>query len=171
MLRYLVVAVLAAFAAQFSSAARASTIQYDLTLTPTVGSIGGTGYFDVNSPLTGTGANALTDFSVTIDNQVFSLGNELSSATATFSNGALTSLNYIGDLVSGTWKTGLNLDILGTGGLSYTFLDLGSDLALSSGTISAVDPPSTTPLPSTVVLFATGLLGLLLLNYRRKKLA
>lgn len=163
MLRVMIVAVMALFVAQFPSIARASTVQYDLTLTPTSGTIGGSGYFDVTAPVNGSGVNALTAFSVTIDGAQFTLGND-PAATATFSGGVLTSLNYVGALLSG-----LNLDILGTGGLTYTFLDIGTGLALASGTISAVDPPTATPLPSAVVLFATGLLGLLLLNYRRKR--
>lgn len=64
--------------------------------------------------------------------------------------------------------SGLNLDILGTGGLNYTFLDIGTGATLASGRIAAVDPPASTPLPNAVVLLATGLLGLLLLNYLRR---
>lgn len=164
MIRYLVVAIVAVFAAQLSPAARASTVQYDLTLTPTIGSIGGSGYLDVSAPANGT--EALSAFSLTIDGQQFNLANEIGTATATFTGGVLDSLNYVGTLISG-----LNLDILGTGGLTYAFLDIGSGATLAAGTISAVDPPATTPLPSTVILFATGLLGLLLLSFRRKKIA
>lgn len=166
MVRFLVVGLFALIATQLPSIARASTVQYDLTLTPTTGSVGGSGYFDVNTPVNGSGVNAITAFYVTIDNQVFNLATEVGTATATFANGVLTSLNYVGALVSG-----LNLDILGTGGLQYAFLDIGTNATLSSGNISAVDPPATTPLPSSVVLFATGLLGLLFLNNRRKKIA
>jgi hypothetical protein len=169
MLRLLAAAAIAVFATQFPLAARASSVLYDLTLTPTLGSVGGSGYFDVSAPVNGSGVNALTAFSVTIDGDVFNLGNELGTATATFSGGVLTSLNYLGDLVS--TSGGFNLDILGTGGLSYAFVDIGTGATLASGTISAVDPPGATPLPSAVVLFATGLLGLLLLNYRHKRIA
>jgi hypothetical protein len=166
MLRFLAVAFMAVCAAQLPSAARASTVQYDLTLTPTTGSIGGTGYFDVLTPVNGSGVNDLTALSITIDGQTFNLSNEIGAATATFTDGVLSSLNYAGALLSG-----FNLDLLGTGGLTYNFLDAGISAALASGTISAADPPPTTPLPSTVVLFATGLLGLLLVNYRRKRTA
>jgi hypothetical protein len=163
MLRILVVAALAVFAAQFSSAARASTV-YDLTFTPTTGTIGGYGTMEVSGPV--DGVDQITAFSVTIDGQLFTLANEVGTATATFSNGVLSSLNYVGAAISG-----LNLDILGSKGLIYAFLDIGTGIALTTGTISAVDPPATTPLPSSVVLFATGLLGLVLLTYRRKKIA
>lgn len=166
MVRFLVVALVTFIAAQLPSIARASTVQYDLSLTPTTGSVGGSGYFDVKTPVNGSGVNAITAFYVTIDNQVFNLATELGTATATFTKGVLTGLNYVGALVSG-----LNLDILATGGLQYTFLDIGTNATLGSGTISAVDSPATTPLPSSVVLFATGLFGLLLLNNRRKKIA
>lgn len=166
MSRFLVLAVLGLFAAQIPSIAQASTVQYDLTLTPTIGSVGGSGYFDVSTPVDGSGANALTALSITIDGQQFSLANELGTATAIFSGGVLESLNYVGDLVSG-----LNLDILGTGGLSYAFLDIGTGATIATGSISASAPLAATPLPSTLLLFASGLLGLLLLNYRRRAAA
>ena len=162
MLRLLAVAAFAIFAAQFPSTGRAATVEYDLTLSPTFGSIGGSGYFDVSAPVNGSGVNTLTGFSLTIDNQLFTLADEVGTASATFAGGALSSLNYAGALVSG-----FNLDILGTGGLTYAFLDIGTGAALATGTISAV---AATPLPSAVLLFATGLLGLLLLNYRRKSI-
>jgi hypothetical protein len=164
MLRFLVVAAIAVFAAQFASAARASTVQYDLTLTPTTGTVGGSGYFDVVTPVNGSGVNDLTALSITIDGQQFTLGNELGTATATFTDGVLSGLDYVGGLLNG-----LNLDLLGTGGLTYTFLDIGTNATLSEGTISAGGGLSATPLPGTAVLFATGLLGLLVLTYRRKQ--
>jgi hypothetical protein len=166
MLRFLVATALAVLAAQFSSTAWASTVQYDLTLTPTTGSIGGSGYFDVSTPVNGSGINDLTALSITIDGQTFNLSDALGTATATFTDGVLSGLNYAGALLSG-----FNLDLLGTGGLTYNFLDLGTNFGIASGTISAMDPPSPTPLPSSIVLFATGLLGLLLLSYRRKRTA
>lgn len=163
MLRLLVVAALALLGAQFDSTAHASTVQYDLTLTPTTGSIGGSGYLDVTAPANSSGVDTLTmtALSITIDGEQFSLTNEVGSATVTFSNGVLSGLNYMGALLNG-----FNLDILGTGGLTYTFLDIGTGATLATGTIS--DPPGVTPLPSAVMLFATGLLGLLLLSYRRR---
>lgn len=98
MLRYLVLAAVAVLAAQLPSTAQASTVQYDLTLTPTTGSIGGSGYFDVTAPVNGSGANAITAFSITIDNELFTLGTEIGTATATFSDGVLSGLSYVGDL-------------------------------------------------------------------------
>ena len=165
MSRLLVVIAVALLGAQITGVARASTIQYDLTLTPTLGTIGGSGFFDVAAPLNGSGVNILTDFSVTIDNATFTLAND-PTATATFSNGLLSSLNYIGAVSA----KGFNLDILGTGGLQYAFIDIGTGAALAEGTIYAVDPPGVpaTPLPTTVVMFATGLLALGFLIYRRK---
>jgi hypothetical protein len=165
MLRILVAVAFAVFAVQLPSAARASSVQYDLTFTPTTGSIGGAGYFDVNTPVNGSGSNIITAFDVTIDGQLFTLANEVGTATADFTNGALSSLNYVGALLSG-----LNLDILGSTGLIYAYLDVGTGAAIATGTISATDPPpSATPLPGSMVLLASGLLGLLLLNYWRKK--
>jgi len=170
MSRLLVVIAAALLGAQITGVARASPVNppnivYDLTLTPTLGTIGGSGYFDVAAPLNGSGVNILTDFSVTIDNATFTLAND-PTATATFSNGLLSSLNYIGAVSA----KGFNLDILGTGGLQYAFIDIGTGAALAEGTIYAVDPPGVpaTPLPTTVVMFATGLLALGFLIYRRK---
>jgi hypothetical protein len=163
MTRFLFVALVVVLGVQIPRGAHAST--YDMTLTPTVGSIGGAGSFDVVAPLSGSGISQITDFSVTIDQETFTLGNEISAATATFSSGMLTGLDYVGALLGG----GFNLDILDTGGLTYTFLDIGTGAALASGIISAIDPPlPSTPLPTTILMFATGLLGLALLTYRRK---
>ena len=171
MSRLLVVIAVALLGAQITGVARAAPVDitYDLTLTPTLGTIGGSGFFDVAAPLNGSGVNILTDFSVTIDNATFTLAND-PTATATFSNGLLSSLNYIGAVSA----KGFNLDILGTGGLQYAFIDIGTGAALAEGTIYAVDPPPpgggvpATPLPTTVVMFATGLLALGFLIYRRK---
>lgn len=166
MLRFLVAAAFAALAVQLSSTAQASTVQYDLTLTPTAGSIGGSGYFDVSTPVNGSGVNDITALSINIDGQSFNLGDAIGTAYATFTDGVLSGLSYTGALLSG-----FNLDLLGTGGLTYSFADLGTNFGLATGTISAVDPPSATPLPSSIVLFITGLLGLLLLSYWRKRTA
>jgi hypothetical protein len=165
MSRLLILAVVAFFGAQVPVATRASTIQYDLTLTPTIGTIGGSGYFDVTAPLNVSGSNVLTAFSVSVDGQNFTLNDAVGAPTATFSSGLLTGLNYVGDVISG-----LNLDILGTGGLTYAFLDLGTGATVAVGTISAaVASPSATPLPGTTVLFITGLLGLMLAMTRRRR--
>jgi hypothetical protein len=166
MSRFMLAALIVFLGVQIPRVAQASTIQYDLTLTPTVGSVGGTGFFDVTAPLNGSGVNQITAFSVAIDGQDFTLGNEVSTATATFSSGVLTSLDYIGALLG----SGFNLDILGTGGLTYTFLDIGTGAALASGLISAA-PLSSTPLPTTILMFATGLLGIALLTARRRKIS
>lgn len=95
MLRFVAGAIIAVFAAQFPSTTWAATVQYDLTLTPRIGSIGGSGYFDVSAPVNGSGVDAITALSISIDGQQFTLAND-PTATATFSGGALTSINYAG---------------------------------------------------------------------------
>jgi len=167
MSRFLVLVLVALFGVQVSGAARATT--YDLTLDPTSGNIFGSGVMDVTAPGTGSGVSVISDLSITIDGANFNLKNELGAATATFVGGDLKSINYIGASIA---DFGLNLDFLGSQGLMYSFLDIGTDSVLSQGMINAVDPSpggvSATPLPTTVVMFATGLLALGFLIYRRK---
>lgn len=152
------------FGVQFSKAAQAST--YTLTLDPTFGSIAGSGTMDVTAPGSGSGISAISDLTINIDGANFNLTDEIGAATATFSSGMLTGINYVGASVA---DFGLNLDFLGTQGLMYAFLDIGTNATLAEGTISAVDPP-TASLPTTIVMFATGLIGLAFLTYRRKAL-
>jgi hypothetical protein len=172
MRRFYIAAVAGFLALQAPGFARASTFtyDYDLTLTPTSGSIGGTGTFDVTTtvnPYTSiNGSVSISDLSVTIGGVTFTLGDAIGSATATFANGVLTGLSYLGDTTSG-----LNLDILGSGGLSYLYFDFGTNSGSSSGVITATyvgDPPGAAPLPATWVLFAAGLAMFGIAAYRRR---
>jgi len=151
------------------------TYDYKLQLNPTSGTIGGSGTFDVITsvnPWTSlNGAVTISDLSVTIGGATFTLGDAIGAATATFSGGYLTGLSYLGDTTSG-----LNLDILGTGGLSYLYFDFGTSSGTSSGNILATylgdsGPPSATPLPPSGVMLGAGLLMMLgFVAYRRRPL-
>lgn len=165
MLRFLALFVVVFVGVQMPGVARASTdvdLTYGLTLTPTVGSIGGSGLLDVTAPSNGSGTYELTGLSLSIDGANFTLGDEVGNATATLSDGVLTGLNYVGALIND-----LNLDILGSTGLTYAFIDIGTGATIAAGTIT--DPPvPSTPLPPTLILFASGLLALGFITRWRK---
>lgn len=160
-MRFLVVAIAALIGTQTVDVAQASTITYDLTLSSSIfGPEGGTGLLTVNSPVTtgtftsdGGGLDAL---SISIDGQTYTLGNSL--ATASFVNGALASLSFVG-VSNGT-------DLVLAPGLFYLYVD-GKETSI--GTITAaVDPPAAAPLPASIWSFAAGLLVLGLFAFWRK---
>ena len=141
--------------------ARATT--YDLTLSDTLyGPEDGTGVLTINGPVT-TGAftsnpgGGLTSLSISIDGQTYNLGNAVGIAEATFVNGSLSNLSYLGI------SDGINLSLASTG-LFYFYTDLNNWSLSSAGTISAM----ATPLPPTAVLFAGALVVLLLFGYRQR---
>ena len=167
MSRFAIAAIAALVVVQVGTA-RASTVTYDLTLTASSGPENGTGTLVVdgtNGTFNSSPGGGLDALSISINGQTYTLANALSTTAATFVNGALTSLNYLGI------SSNINLSLTATAGLSYVYADL-SNLSLSSaGNISAVDPPggvSGAPLPTTILLFATALLGLVLVAYRQK---
>jgi hypothetical protein len=166
MSRILISAATAVFlAAQMLGAAQASTVTYNLTLTDTFGPEGGTGTLIVNGPIT-SGTNTFTSgsggglnsLSFLIDGSNFTLGSALGTSSATFSNGNLTSLFYLGAL--GGFKLSL-----GTVGLGYVYGDLFNLSHNSMGTISA----SATPLPPTWTMMLIGLAGFGFMLYRRMR--
>jgi hypothetical protein len=148
-----------------SADAFAST--YDLTLTNSAGQSVGSGMFTISGPVSNNGQSVfsaggggLTSLSFSIDNYNFSLKNdEFINPYVTFNNGALTGIAYLGSL------NGFQLD-LGTFNLNYEFLNLAT-FQSSSGTIS--DHVATTPLPSGLPLFITGLAALALLGWRKQQ--
>src|SRR5579863_4184146 len=155
-----VVAVLA------MASSAASAVTYDLTLNNLSGQTVGSGMFTISGPAASSGASTfsagagLTSLSFSIGGYNFSLANEqFFNPSVTFNNGALTGIAYLGSL------NGFQLD-LGTFNLNYEFLNL-ANLSGSAGTIS--DHVSTTPLPSGLPLFLTGLVALALLGWRRKR--
>jgi hypothetical protein len=154
----LLFAVLAALAAtQVWVPAHASTVDYTLTFaasSPYTGT-GGTGSFELNGPIdtNGNRTYSLTELSMTVDGLSFSLAQDPSAAVS-FHNGVFSGLSF-----NGTDGTGLfTFDSLGTSGTSYDLTQGILGWTLSQGSISAVDPPTATPLPPTVVLFGGALL-------------
>jgi hypothetical protein len=150
---------------QMLGAAQASTVTYNLFLKDTSGPEGGSGILSVNGPIPGSGLDiftpgggGLTSLSFTIDGSNFTLGSALPGASATFLNGNLISLFYMG--VLGGAK--LTLD---TVGLGYFYLDLNDLSHTSVGTISA----SATPLPSTWTMMLIGIAGFGFFIYRKKR--
>ena len=168
MARLLSALVLAAVCVPMADVARAAT--YDLTLSDTLyGPESGTGVLLVNGPVTtgvytSNAGGGLTSLSIAIDGQTYNLNNAVGTVTAGFVNGSLTNLSYLGI------ADGIDLSLISTG-LFYFYNDLTNWSLSSAGSISAVDPPTATPLPPAVALFAAALLGLLLIGYRQKALS
>ena len=113
--------------------AKAST--YDLSLVSSIGLSGGSGSFTVNGPVgtdlsTFTEGGGLTSLNFAIAGYNFSPDIDLTKASVTFNNGALTGIVYLGAL------DGFKLD-LGTLGLGYLFTDLINPGLSSLGVISA----------------------------------
>ena len=169
MLRLLAVILVALVGVQLPRSAQASTLTFDLTLTNTLyGPENGVGTLTVDAPIAGgvdaftSNGGGLDSLNITIDNQTFTLANALGLAQATFLNGALSSISYVGQLNNFQ----LNLD---TAGLFYLYNDLSNFSLASAGTISAVLDPPAAPLPPTAVLFAGGLLVFGFLTSRRKR--
>jgi len=151
----LVFAVLAGLVAtQFCAPARASTVDYTLTFTATSGT-GGGGTFELNGPISTTGNHTygLTELSFSVDGLSFSLAQDV-NATASFHNGVFSGLSFDGTDVTGFFT----FDTLTTSGTTYSVVQ-DDQWTIGAGSISAVDPPPSTPLPPTVVLFGAGLLA------------
>jgi hypothetical protein len=166
MSRFVIMALAALVSVQVGTA-RASTFTYDLTLSALSGPESGTGTLLVNGTNGTFSSNAgtLDYLDININGQNYTLANAIGNSAATFVNGALTSLNYLG-IAAGT-----NLSLAATAGLFYIYADLSNSSLSSVGTISAVDPGGgvgAAPLPTTILLFAAGLLGLVLVAYRQK---
>ncbi len=160
------VAVIAAtlFAALIPGAAKASTLTYNLSLNPIIGTEGGTGSLTIVAPPVGssgilTQGNGLTALDFKIDGLDFTLNNT-SEVTYFYqgSNLVLASIGYSGQIGTDKLFT-ISLGSLG----GYAFNDSG---ILSVGSISAV---SATPIPQSLPLLATGLGALALLGLWRKR--
>ncbi len=165
MLRILPSAATVAFlVAQMLGTAQASTVTYDLTLSETFGLESGTGILTVNGPIASgiqtftSASGGLSSLSFSIDGSNFSLANALVTSSATFFNGNLTSLFYLGALDGFQ----LSLDTLG---LVYSYTDLLNIRHDTVGTISA----SATPLPPTWTMMLIGLAGFGFFLHRRKR--
>jgi hypothetical protein len=162
--------------ALFLNQAAAWADTFNLVLTPTSGTEGGTGSFTFNGPApkTGifnfgtqdTGASLLTALSFNFveagKTYTFDLSDKTGKAYGQLLNGSLYDVTYQGTLVN----IGVQLDLsLQANGLEYSFADLFHSSYDSSGTITAT-PVSAVPEPQSAALLMT-ILGALLFPLRR----
>lgn len=156
MWRFFALFLLAILGAQMPGAAQAST--YDLALTATYGGVGGSGslMIDTSVPSTGidlfTTTTGLDSLSFQIGGNTFNLSSD-PSAYVVFDNGSLASIVY-------SAVVGMDTLSLSTAMLGYSYVDS------ATGSIAGGDI-SVTPLPATLALFASGLLAIGFLAYRR----
>ena len=148
-----------------SAATHASTISYDLVLTPYAGSLfGGTGHLTIESAPAAIGnsdysvaAGNLDALTFAIDNQTFSLAGSTGTALIRFQNGVLNNITFaqlIGD-------TPNRFSLVSTTSYAFSYNNL---QATSYGTFTATPAAapsgvSAVPEPGSLALLGTGLLG------------
>jgi hypothetical protein len=144
-----------------SAATHASTITYDLVLTPYAGSLfGGTGHLTIESAPAAIGnsdysvaAGNLNALTFAIDNQTFSLAGSTGTALIRFQNGVLNNITFaqlIGD-------TPNRFSLVSTTSYAFSYNNL---QATSYGTFTATPSGvSAVPEPGSLALLGTGLLG------------
>lgn len=146
-------------------------ITYDLTLTPTSGPEGGTGFFTINTPFPSTGLDSYTPggatfdllaLSFTIDGSTFDLSKSSGTPQVNSLNGVLFDILYNGAITSG------GKDLALTTNTSYVFSDILNSSVDTSGTFTATPETSAVPEPMSIILFGTVLVGLTV--FLRKRL-
>ncbi len=152
------------------STLHAAPITYDLTLTPGAGStIGGTGSLTIEGAPVSPGVSTYTVALGNLDNLSFNLAGQsfslpgVGNALVQFVDGSLTDITFAQELGRGTD----NRFSLQTSGV-YAFY-YNNELSGSFGTFTATpaSSPSPVPEPSSLLLFATGLIGAAGLLYFR----
>jgi hypothetical protein len=154
----------------FATAANATPLTYDLTLTPAVGTLTGTGTFTIDATGTPTGvytvaSGTLLNLSFTIGGHIFDLSNAISGPSSTW-------VYFAGGAFNGVTYTGIDGDILvslNVGALSYTYSNQTANAAYSIGTVSGQPAPvQPVPEPLTLALLGAGLAGMGAMRGRRK---
>jgi hypothetical protein len=164
-------------------ALHASTITYDVTLTPTSGPYGGSGTLTLASAPANSGIStfsqadgSLQGLSFTVDNQTFSLSG-YPGATVEFLNGQLYNIGF-----AQTVGASPNRFTLDTSGVYAFYYNNGQSESAGSITASLADTPSNpsssqpptasaTPEPGTLILLATALIGGGFFVFRRARQA
>lgn len=160
-----------------ASAAHASTITYDLTLTdPTNSTYSGTGVLTMNvttplaifTPYSTTGADSITGLSFLVDGQAYNL-NDLTpaqKANVVVGFSQLTPITAIWDITfAETVGTSPNrLELASTGGYIVYYNNLQSS---TTGTFSGATLVPSAPEPNSLLLLGTGLMGLGAIARRR----
>ena len=164
---FLIAATAALFAVQMPGAATASTLTYDVTLTPSCTNCGpesGTGSFTITTPALGSSGNlteghGLTSMNFLIDGLNFTMNS--SSEIGYYYNGStlvLDNIGYTGTI--GTFElTGISL-----GGYYFGDSAPGGYIYDTKGKSNL--SVATTPLPGTWSMLLIGLAGLAFLGYR-----
>ena len=165
-------------------ALHASTISYDVTLTPTSGPYGGSGTLTIASPPANSGIStfsqadgSLQGLSFTVDNQTFSLSG-YPGATVEFLNGQLYNIGFAQTV--GASPNRFTLDTSGV--YAFYYYNNGQSESAGSITASLADTPSNpsssqpptasaTPEPGTLILLATALIGGGFFVFRRARQA
>jgi hypothetical protein len=138
----------------------ASSITYNLTLTPNVGNpFGGTGTITLNNAVPATGqvdytqANGgLVDVTFSVDGQSFSLAGATGTTLVRFLNGQLNDITFAETI--GSTPERFTLD--STSGYVFYY---NNGQAASYGTFSVDPGTSPVPEPTSLLMLTTGLLG------------